>query len=422
MTIDFKRIEQYIKNATVKIVADNAFSGTGFFITADGFVLTAYHCVADAKTIQIETPYDGRFTATLHRDKSLTANDLDLAVLQVPFSPSHYLPLGYALESYISDNVVAIGYPASYLRHNEGVGVYKGHLSRWRGDNYIELSDGIKGKGQSGGAIYHYQSQRVVGVVVERYRHEVMVDAGLATRLNALFEKWPALSTLNTKVGHHWDEELKAITASDVNHPIIFAMIPTDVTYRPLREAVRELVENRWECQLLTATERQYSDNQLDNIRAHLAQADAFMAEVSTADPEVMFSLGATYFYLDNRLTILLAQADSDLPSVLRGQAIVSYTASAVAAADLQRELHKVEALTHLLNAPHREHFWSIAKLQQLTNHLPLPDETWRRMQARFPTREAWQRCDATALEPLLDKENRDLAPVLLQRLRRGMV
>ncbi|WP_293275386.1 hypothetical protein [Microcoleus sp. PH2017_18_LLB_O_A] len=38
---DFKRIEQYIKNATLKIFVNGEFIGTGFFITRDGYVLTA---------------------------------------------------------------------------------------------------------------------------------------------------------------------------------------------------------------------------------------------------------------------------------------------------------------------------------------------------------------------------------------------
>lgn len=42
---DAKRIEQYIRNATVKLYVNGSFIGTGFFISPEGYVLTAYHCV-----------------------------------------------------------------------------------------------------------------------------------------------------------------------------------------------------------------------------------------------------------------------------------------------------------------------------------------------------------------------------------------
>ncbi len=415
---DPKRIEQYIKNATVKIFVDNAFSGTGFFISADGYLLTAYHCVANAKTIQIETPFDGRFPATLHPDKSLSADYYDLAILHVKYHPSYYLPLGHASESQISDNVVAIGYPASHLLHNERVGTYKGHLSRWRDDNRLELSDGIKGQGQSGGAVYHYNSQRVLAVVVERYKEKVMVDVGRAARLDALFDKWPTLHDINRETCTRWDERLQKTATTESKHRIIFAMLPEDEAYCPLQEALREVVEDLWECQLFTVGDRQYSDNVLDNIRGHLEQAHAFIAEVSTADSQVMFTLGAAYFHLRHRPRILLSQPNAVLPPAVRGQAVIVYQISPTLADDLHKRLTKIAAFQQILGDPEREHFWSVTKLQRLTK-LPLSQETWQALQAHFPTREAWQQCDVSALRPLLGADA-DLAAVLLKRIREG--
>jgi ribosomal protein S17E len=265
MADDFKIVEQYIKNATVKIIIDDTLYGTGFFISPDGFILTAYHCIAGAETIYIETPFDGRLLAELHKDKSLSANLYDLAVLKVNYSPSHFLPLGSVSESYISDEVVAIGYPASNLAHNERVGIYKGHLSRWRDDNRLELSNSIKGKGQSGGAVYHYRSQRVVAVVVERYHQVAMIDAGLATRLDALFQKWPTLTDLNHVNCSQWDKQL-----SNKKSPEEFASETRMHNIETLCRKIFDLSETQRKILFIIATERGVKFNSLRRSFPHI--------------------------------------------------------------------------------------------------------------------------------------------------------
>ncbi|MCV6637656.1 trypsin-like serine protease, partial [Candidatus Albibeggiatoa sp. nov. NOAA] len=39
-------VRTLLERATVKVLLDNHFSGTGFFISPD-YVLTAYHCIGD---------------------------------------------------------------------------------------------------------------------------------------------------------------------------------------------------------------------------------------------------------------------------------------------------------------------------------------------------------------------------------------
>ena len=99
-TYDAKRAEQFIRNATVKVFADGVFSGTGFFFTENGYLLTAYHCVRDASKLSIQTPYDGKFLAVLQPDKSLSDDQYDLAVMKVDYHPSDYLPLAQAAETH----------------------------------------------------------------------------------------------------------------------------------------------------------------------------------------------------------------------------------------------------------------------------------------------------------------------------------
>jgi len=233
--------------------------------------------------------------------------------------------LGLITKEQISDSVVTVGYPAGNRADNQEVGVYQGYISRWRNDDCLELSDAIKGKGHSGSLVYHYDTARVIGVVTDRYKESVMVDAGLATKLEKLFAKWTQLEQLNQETITVWEKKLQSLKNEEIKHSIFFAILPKQRDDQPLLSVLREIIEDRWGCQLMTATDRQYGDNNLENIRRHMEQADAFIADVSQFDAEVMFILGAVQFYLSHVPSVLLAQEQVILPPLLQGRHIIHY-------------------------------------------------------------------------------------------------
>ncbi|WP_341734478.1 serine protease [Microcoleus sp. EPA2] len=413
---DVKRIEQYIRNATVKIYINGSFTGTGFFISPEGYVLTAYHCVDfEAGKIELATPFDGKVVAQLQPEKSLPA--YDLAILKTNHQPSHCIPLGKITQDRVSDGVVTIGYPASHLASNQEVGTYKGYISRWRDDDRVELSDAIKGKGQSGGSVYHYGTGRVIGVVTDRYKEGTMVDSGLTTRLDRLFAKWPELLDLNQATAELWDRRLQALQRKDSKHPIVFVMLPENGEMAPLRAALKAIFEEQWGCQVLTVQDRHYGDSTLGNLRTHLEQAAVFVADVSGADPEVMFMLGAGQFALSQVPMVLLTQTPGRLPAPLQGRVVVSYDGAVTDLVDpLEERLSKIEPLQQVLNELGREHFLSMSRLQTLSR-LTLGEKTWQRLQERYPTQEAWQGASSAVVASLLGAEA-DLAGVLLKRVQ----
>jgi len=288
-----RHIHGEIANATVKILEKIGegfeFCGSGFFIMADGYLLTAYHCIAEIPVddIFVETRFDGKFKAVLDKQKSLQDIDkFDIAVLKVDYRPSHYLPLGTVTNQNITDEIVALGYPAGHLPNNQQIGTYFGNISRFRDDNRIE-NDAMKGGGQSGGPVYHYGTSRVVGLTLEGYYQNVIINAGLAARFEPLFTKWTELAGINCEVATAWENKLRVVSATQnaIRHRIFYAMLPDHADYQPLLATLREVVEERWGCQLLLAGDRHYGENMLDNVRAHLEQASAFIAEVTAADP-----------------------------------------------------------------------------------------------------------------------------------------
>jgi len=208
-----KRIHNAIANAVVKVKVAGSFRGTGFVITPDGYVLTAYHCVGEyASDITIETRFGDTFAVELDKVKSLKQPQYDIAVLKVyQRNPFTCVPLGGLTSQNIGDEVVTIGYPAGHLPEHDKISTYVAKIAQWRSDNKVQIPDAIKGQGQSGSPMYHYNSRRIIGLVTEGYKLDVITDAGLVTRVEVLFENWPELALINKQVASDWDESLQKI-------------------------------------------------------------------------------------------------------------------------------------------------------------------------------------------------------------------
>ena len=186
-----------LEQATVKILTNQGgFKGTGFFINPDGYILTAWHCLVPdincGATITVETIEGDTFTAQLDKKKSV--EDWDIAVLKIDNTTEHCVPLGLITEENRGDEVIAIGYPASYIE-GRGIGVYDGIINQLLKLEQTDIdafeTTAIEGPGQSGGLIYHFATQRLIGLAKEIYFNEITKTTGLAVRFESLFEKWP---------------------------------------------------------------------------------------------------------------------------------------------------------------------------------------------------------------------------------------
>jgi len=208
-----KTIHRELTDASVKIFEKVGekyeFRGTGFFITPNGYLLTAYHCVGESPDdIFIKTHFDGKYPAVLDQRKSLRDSEYDIAVLKIDYEPNHYLPLGMVSDEHITDEIVAVGYPAGHKPENTQIKTFIGKISGFRTDNKIE-NDAIKGQGQSGGLIYHYKTHRVIGLATAGYKSEIMLNTGLATRFEPLFKKWREFKQINQIVAQAWVNRFK---------------------------------------------------------------------------------------------------------------------------------------------------------------------------------------------------------------------
>jgi S1-C subfamily serine protease len=139
------------------------FTGTGFFVTEDGYLLTAFHVVSDAARITVVTKTE-TFTATLV--KADKANDV--ALLKIA-GKSSALPLSSSRTVKLGGEVFTIGFPNIELQ-GFAPKLTKGEISSLSGaqddPREFQISVAVQ-PGNSGGPLVD-QYGNVVGIVEAR--------------------------------------------------------------------------------------------------------------------------------------------------------------------------------------------------------------------------------------------------------------
>jgi S1-C subfamily serine protease len=137
-------------------------TGTGFFITKSGHIVTSSHVISNARSIKIVT--ESKTVLDAHVIKNDPANDV--AILKVDYSPDHSLPL--MLDNHVKkgEELVVLGYPLIGLQGQEQKATFGrvNSLSGIRGDTrFIQIDSPIQ-PGNSGGPVLN-QYAEVVGIV-----------------------------------------------------------------------------------------------------------------------------------------------------------------------------------------------------------------------------------------------------------------
>jgi stage V sporulation protein K len=159
------------------------FNGTGFFVTADGHVVTNAHVVEGCDDPKVVCGLSEPIPAqVLARD---TTNDL--AVLKVDFASDHVATLRARVR--IGEEIAAFGYPLHHLL-SAGGNFTVGNVSALAGVNNdsgrIQISAPIQG-GNSGGPVVD-QSGNVIGVVVSKLSDYTQQNVNFAIKINVLTE------------------------------------------------------------------------------------------------------------------------------------------------------------------------------------------------------------------------------------------
>jgi hypothetical protein len=213
MNLIKKFVQDELERVTVKVYTSPksaGFKGTGFLFTTDGYILTAWHCIQEAVSFEsdifIESESGEKFLGRLEPEKSI--EDSDIAVIKIDCDIDNCVPLGRVPKNPRGDEVISVGYPG-IDKNQAGIGVFFGTMTRFV-DFDIEIDGAIQGQGQSGGLLYHWATHRIVGVVKDIYKEDVLRNAGLVAKVDFLFSKWDELSDINQKSVKAWDERLES--------------------------------------------------------------------------------------------------------------------------------------------------------------------------------------------------------------------
>jgi len=150
-----------------------AGTGTGFFITPDGYFLTNYHVVAGAERIRIQSGEAVIDAKVVQRDP---ANDI--AILKIE---GHFvcLTIGLSNKVKIGDDVFTIGFPAPDL---QGVApkLTKGNISATSGlkddPRFFQISIPVQ-PGNSGGPLIDERGN-AVGIVASTLSPSIAISSG----------------------------------------------------------------------------------------------------------------------------------------------------------------------------------------------------------------------------------------------------
>ena len=144
-----------------------ASSGSGFIITEDGYVVTNYHVISGASSVQV-TLYNGdTYDATVIGGDS----DYDVAVLKINAAGLQPVTLGESADVNVGDTVLAIGNPLGELTFSMSEGIVSSCDRAINVDgtpfNMIQVDCSIN-PGNSGGPLVNLYGE-VVGIVSAKY-------------------------------------------------------------------------------------------------------------------------------------------------------------------------------------------------------------------------------------------------------------
>ena len=144
-----------------------ASAGSGFILTSDGYIVTNYHVVGDAQTIQV-TLYSGD---TYDAQYVGGDEDYDIAVIKIEATGLQAVTLGNSEELNVGDHVLAIGNPLGELTFSLSGGMVSSVNRTINVDgtpfNMIQTDTSIN-PGNSGGPLLNSYGE-VVGIVSAKY-------------------------------------------------------------------------------------------------------------------------------------------------------------------------------------------------------------------------------------------------------------
>ena len=148
-------------------VTESASSGSGFVITADGYIVTNYHVIKGADSVEVMfhdgTAYDAEIIGG--------DEDFDIAVIKIEAQNLRPVTVGNSDEVQVGDNIAVIGNPLGELDFSMSRGIVSMCNRAINVDgtpfNMIQIDASIN-PGNSGGPLFSAAGE-VIGIVSAKY-------------------------------------------------------------------------------------------------------------------------------------------------------------------------------------------------------------------------------------------------------------
>ncbi len=172
--------EVYAKNVDAVVVVNEQGMGvgSGFFISADGYLVTNYHVISDSTDLSVTTHSGQKVKAKIVGSDSIS----DVALLKAEGENYPFVALGSSDQVAVGDRVCAIGNPLGELNASLSVGYISARDRVVSGDTSgipMLQTDAAINRGNSGGPLFNVYGE-VVGIVAAKYAGDTVEGLGLA--------------------------------------------------------------------------------------------------------------------------------------------------------------------------------------------------------------------------------------------------
>ncbi|MBQ4550015.1 MAG: trypsin-like peptidase domain-containing protein [Oscillospiraceae bacterium] len=148
-------------------ISETASSGTGFIISADGYILSNYHVVEGANKLTVITYMGDEYEAKLVGFDKMN----DVSILKVEATGLEPVTIGSSDDLIVGDQVVAIGNPLGELTSSLTVGYISAKDRTINTDGSLinmMQTDAAINPGNSGGPLFNMKGE-VVGITTAKY-------------------------------------------------------------------------------------------------------------------------------------------------------------------------------------------------------------------------------------------------------------
>jgi S1-C subfamily serine protease len=194
-----KKVNNQVQGTTESVapVRDSKYNGTGFALTADGYLVTSAHVIKGADSLLVE----GRDHQRYHAETVYADRKHDLAILRIKdrnFKPFTKLPYTFKSgQADLGERVYTLGYPREDVVYGEGA---LSARSGYDGDTaFYQVSIPLN-PGNSGGPLLDGQGN-LIGVVSSR--QDDVLGAAFATKSSYLVRLVDSLKNKQPEQAYH---------------------------------------------------------------------------------------------------------------------------------------------------------------------------------------------------------------------------